>query len=416
MYVENSKGINFNEYQYLKKMFEMLKVGTEIEVEFERNVDVTYSTIRDEIGKMGRGYAVFGINTSGVSDVKGDGSLVNGCEIVTNGRLLHSPSLFHAQYNNIYNSLPSIPLVSARCGMHQHVLISSDSNLGSQLEVNLNTTLFKNICILFKNNIAGMTWLTCALYKSNADRESYTRYDGFNKWTHMYDRCLNELDSDDIVSLFSSNSRYCALNLQPMNIVDNEIRNLHVEFRFPDGFVVPSQVVLQNFMLNGLMKLALDLSLGGELIDVNEKDGEYYNKMITLKNNPTNSTYPDTEGRYSNNTGLDVEYFRNEAHKFVDSIKKYVPVNVYYGLKELADKNISERLKEGMSREEIEEELSIYLTPKTGKMDENIVRKVISGEIDITTLETASICADKLKIDFNEVKDVVEKLRKTNLI
>lgn len=416
-FIEGSKGINANEHAYLKKMFEMLKVGTELEMEFEEHLE--YSSVRSNL-KMQSDFSVFGIGTDGVADIKGDGSLTRGVEIVTNGRMLTDVALFHAQYKKIFSKVDEQEerLISPRTGLHQHFVLQTSGATRSNLEIPLNPLFFKNFIITFKNHLAGLFWLTSALYYNEDNVESYTRYDGFHKWKHLFRKDFNisTTNAGEILDLVSTSERYNSLNIRPMDVGSNGFNNFHVEFRLSDGAVCPAQVAIQNFMFDALIKYSLEMSLFGELEDEQKRNTISINALSNYKNNPTGYDYPSGEDRYSiMKDGIDIPYFKARAHELVDVLKPFLDERVYGALSYLASYNISEMIKDELDIEDIEYMLSSFITLPKGNFDESILKLIATKQIDMTTLNRAVIDGSRAGIDVEELTNIYQYIKKNNI-
>lgn len=420
LFVEGVKGINANEHLYLKKMFGLLKVGTEIELEFGRDRYLNKNDLAGQL-RMNSNFERFGFDTDGIAEVKGDGSLENGIEIVTNGRFLTDVALFHSQYNKVFNKVNEIttPIISQRTGLHQHFVLQTAGG-NTNLEIELNPLFFKNFNILFKNNLAGIFWLTSALYSENDGQVSYTRYDGFHKWEYLYESCFNNLSHEkgnieELRSAFTTHERYNALNTRPMKVSNNKFTNFHIEFRLSDGAICPAQIAIQNFMFEALIKCALELSLFGELKDLYGDDEEYHDKIIKYKNNPSRENYPSNESRYSNSTEADLPFFQEEAHKLTKMLKPFLDERVFKALNSLCDKNISQLLEDGKNVEEIEALLSAFIVPKKGNFDEKILKHIANNTIDITTLNRAVISGSQLGLNVQEINEIYNHIKENNI-
>lgn len=416
MFKEGSKGINANEHLYLKKMFNTMKVGTEIEMEFEESI--SYGSLKSKL-KMNETFSRFGFETDGIAQVKSDGSLETGVEIVTNGRLLTDVTLFHSQYKKLFDKVKEQekPVISARTGLHQHFVLQTDGT-NTNLEMELNPLFFKNLGILFKNNLAGIFWLTSAIYDKQGEQFSMTRYDEFHKWKYLFDRDLNSYSHEkgnatNLKSSLKTGERYNALNVEPMKITNNKFNNFHIEFRLSDGAVCPAQIAIQNFMFDALIKCALELSLFGELKDENSISKR--RKIEKYKNNPSGSRYPASSERFSDSTEADIPFLKAEAHKLVDMLTPFLDVRVANALKHLASHNISEMLKERLSADEIETILGDFLPIKIGAFDEKILKCIANKTIDITTLNRAVISSSQLGFDISEVNRIYDYIIENNI-
>ena len=411
-FVENSPRLNFYEHKYWKRMFEgQLKVGTEIEIEFYDEDNVEYSDIERNL-KTNSSYQRFGINTDGVASVKGDGSLRNGVEIVTNGRLFTDVRLFIAQYKKIFDACDKkfTREVSQRTGLHMHFLLPEDGTY-TQMEKSLNKVIFKNLCILTKKYLPEMIWISAA----QNDDASYTRYSGFSTYKQFYKHNFNTLNLNDLRYAVQGENRYSSLNLQPMKINNDCVNNFHIEFRFCDGGVTPTQIALLNYMLRGLIMLSIDVSLCGELIDELDLNSEHYKKLLDLRNNPSGTSYPDDEDRYSNNSGLDVDYFKAKSSEFIDVISDYLEGEVYNGLQFMCYNNVSSLFKidDNRNLEDIENILNNFITvDERPYVDNKVMALIINKKLNTNTLSEVAITAKENGLNLENLVDDIAVVKK----
>ena len=130
--------INIYESSYWKKFIKNnLKIGVEIECSFEDH------SPRQDLERLLRptnNYSRFG--ESGINEVKGDGSLVNGVEITTVGRRVSFLELYF-QYKHITDAMFAFdPAMGSHEGLHNHLLIDYGQNHNS-LELTFNEIIIK---------------------------------------------------------------------------------------------------------------------------------------------------------------------------------------------------------------------------------------------------------------------------------
>lgn len=413
MFVDGKNGINFNEWLYLKDMFKLLKCGVELEFEFEESM--RYSHIENALGRINRSYETFGVNTSGVAKVTSDGSLEDGVEIVTNGRLFHTPYLHYCQYKRIFDALEWNIERNPRTGMHMHFLLAT-GNDRSNLEVPLNLLFIKNLMILCKRYLPEMVYLTSSNHEvlSNGNT-SITRYSGFSKYDTLYRTDFNSLNTVEELQRQYTNvdGRYQCINLcsMPTDMQDGKtiIENFHVEFRLADGALCPSQVTLIQFMYKGLIELALECSLIGELQDVYSHKQELLSKF---KNNPTGSNFPRTESRYSDNTLTDSDFMllKTNSKLFIDDIKDYIPKDVYIGLQSLVESSVGVRANHyGDSFRQLDEDLNVFKA-ESGIIDHNVLKSLLS--IDTNSLSEVLLTSKENDLNLEEVTKTINLLKK----
>lgn len=431
----NKEGMNVNKYGYFKKLFEgNLKVGSEIELEFDDDSSIYYRTLKDEFNRS-PSYKYFGNNSDGVYDVKGDGSLNNGLELVTTGRFMYDINAIHLQNKKIFNKVHEMDweyIISQRTGMHQHMLITEYGGSESQIEMPLDNLFFKNFVIMFKNYFLPILWFTSAIYYKSDDSESFMRYSGFSEYQKFFDTNFNRINTNkpsEIRSKINASNRYSALNLTPMNIrrVDGEdmITNFHIEFRISDGFIFPSQLTIQNDMFKGLILSALKLSLVGEIKDLEERD---IHIIKAIKNNPTRSSYPSDRGRYSQ---TDIGYIevvmptiKERCNEFIELIKEHINVNTYMALQRLIEKNVSLRLKDMHNEEISDTERAIKLEEgfkdlyeyKSGIVNTDLVEKVLNKEINLNNVEEICACSKEMQIDLDNFLEQINTLKRNGVV
>lgn len=412
MFVNGKNGINFNEWLYLKDMFKLLKCGVELEFEFDEGM--SYSCIENALGRLNSSYETFGVNTNGVARVTSDGSLEDGVEIVTNGRLFHTPYLHYCQYKRIFDALEWNLERNPRTGTHMHFLLATGYNK-SNLEVPLNLIFIKNLMILCKKYLPEMIYLTSSNYKELSNgNTSITRYSGFSKYNTLYEVDFNSIaDVDDLNRKYiRKDGRYQCINLQSMPLGQDNgksyMDNFHIEFRLADGSLCPAQVTLVQFMYKGLIDLALECSLIGELEDVYS-----YKKglLSKFKNNPSGDNFPRTENRYSNNTLTDSDFLmlKTNSKAFIEDIKDYIPKDVYKGLQSLVESSVGVRAEHyGDSFKQLDEDLNVFKA-ESGIINQNVIQTLLS--VDTNSLSEVLLTSKENELDLDEVTNTINLLK-----
>lgn len=342
---DKSDRLSLNEVKYWKKFFmSNLKIGVELESDFNRSV--SGNNFQEELKRFltpNSSYGTFG--KFGVGEVKGDGSLANGAEICTIGRRLGFLELY-AQYKFITDKMiEKGAFVSARAGLHNHVLLDYGSGW-SCLEQPVPGIILKNFVQLIKMHAPDLVFITSTMRANVGYSEpAITRMASFCKHQSLMGTRVSGRDASEICTRIIADDRYRFLNLRPMrfdNDSNNKISRFHFELRFPDGSLYPAQIAAQNMLYAAFLIKAIKLSVTGTI-----GVGSDWEETKTLIDEIRTADYSD---RYSTPPSPEtVERLKTRADEMVDRFKPELDLfdeKVYRILKVLAKTPVSIMLRE----------------------------------------------------------------------
>lgn len=423
-YLNNNEKINVLESKYWSNFFyKNLKIGVEIEFNAggENEAEDLMSDLRDYLEET---YDVTKFGKTGFLEVKEDGSLPEGLEVVTVGRRIDFNSMF-LQYKYLVDYLDlNSCYVNSRCGLHNHILLDYNGKMSS-LEKNVPDIIVKNFAQLIKRHLPEICWITSTVsdcvkerhlemlgeeIASQCDGFFTTRSNYFCSEETLYRNTVQDKSVKEYGEIVSGQSRYKAVNFNPMGYDDNgEINRLHLELRFPDGSLFPAQIAAQNVLYGALFLKAIKLSEFGLI-----STGEGWERTKELMNEIRNEFTWSGDCRYSSplklehidtyrERGMDMLMFLSQEIKAFDN-------KAYNVLCFLNDTPIS-ILNREKSYEDINKELeSIIKYSYRGKDDEDILKLI--AVMDITqAMSEYDWCVKASKQLSKETKYVVDKVR-----
>lgn len=418
----NRNKINLYEANYWRRMvLSNLKIGVEIEsnIESNRSRGDIMREMENEFLPTGSPY-VFG--KTGVCEVKTDGSLNNGIEMTTVGRKVNFIDMF-VQYKVLCDSfLRNGSVMNSRCGLHNHILMDYGRE-HDNLEKPFNETIFKNFIQLVKKHYAELCFITSTVkHETSLTRFKYFCLQDLYLTTNLVIKNLVELKS-----IF--NNKYNGVNFTRFRTTaDGEIKNFHLELRFPDGSLYPAQIAGQNVLYGALLLKAIDLSLSGTIGMSDEAlDDSSWTHRKELINSFRNNE--DNDNRLSiYDTSIQSELIE-KSNELVDWLKN--EINVFDGrafivLKTLATTPVS-ILRKTMEDNEVNTYLDgtfkhtmdlkipseLYETITTEEIKTNsrkewctkVGEKLSLKSIEIDSLITRLNCLKK--VDYDHVKQCV---------
>lgn len=264
------------ETKYWRKVFNNnLMIGTEIEQMFD-NDSVNTSLVKEMLSPIGIKGGITRFE-SPVSSISSDGSLSNGAEIITPGRKVYGFMEQFSMYQAIYNCLKDNgTIIHPRCGWHNHIVLQDYGSEALERPF-IPRVIFDNFMIILQHYFPALAFMSATL----PDEDVYTRYDQFNQ-TYGLKMYNKDRDLGEVESIFED--RYNAVNLNPMSFRGGNLRNFHVEFRFPDGTLFPIQMASLNILFKSIVLKAIELSKYGII-----KFEDNYNHLYEFKNDGSSS-------------------------------------------------------------------------------------------------------------------------------
>lgn len=405
---EGLEPINIYESNYWKKFIKSnLKVGVEIECSFEDR------SPRSELSRAlspSSNYSNFG--DSGVNEVKGDGSLVNGVEITTVGRRVSFLELYF-QYKFITdNIMQHSPALGSHEGLHNHLLLDYGHSHNS-LELSFNDIILKNFIQLVKRHFPELAYLTSTVKPTDrTDENVITRNNSFCQQDTLFNTTVVGKTMKEIRDRVMSGGRYKAVNLNPMQFDRNgRIERMHFELRFPDGSIFPAQIAAQNILYTALLLKAVELSEVGLI-----STGDDWERTKVLSGYIRNNGVHDYLNRCSHPLTDELEEeIRDRAMDMLMFLKSSIysiEPKVYPILKLLAEKPISLRRRENTDEEINEFFDGIIKSSFKDNSDNEIVKLIATCEItDANSRENWCFkAAEKLNRKYSDVLESVKSM------
>lgn len=257
-FVEGRKGLKSEQTKYWKKIFDMnLLFASEIEMEYETgfNRNDLYRDLSptDDMSFFG----------SGVHQVKGDGSLSNGAEITTTPRKITGFKPLLSQFGYIAEKVAlHNPKIHQRASWHNHIILNTQGIRGNEFPIP--DIIYNNIFAMFKLYLPALYYYTATL--NNIDGH-ITRYNYFCKPDGLLRYDTNMTYKRNRENISGLTDKYQGVNVARVIYNDKgEIKNFHLELRFPDANVFPVHQATFQILIKSLIMKAVELSRFG-LID-----------------------------------------------------------------------------------------------------------------------------------------------------
>lgn len=247
--------ITSRDADYWKMTFsKILKVGEEYEVHIprEHNADSIFRNFREYFNPTGSiGY----VGENGVLEVKTDGSVPNGMELVTVGRRFDW-KVFYDMNKKIMDKFQEYDFhTSHHTGMHIHLLATYGENGNNELEKNVPEVILANYYQLHRIFAPELFWIA----SGGATRYALTRYTLFRRPPFEYTPLSNHM-RDIQQGMNGKYGKYQMFNLQPLRFDGRDVSRFHVEIRHPDTHLSPAYatalVALEVAMLNKAIEIS----------------------------------------------------------------------------------------------------------------------------------------------------------------
>lgn len=395
--ISNNMGrLTSQDTDYWKTVFQkILKIGEEFEVIIPQNLDVS-----DTIYQFRAHFNPTGIidhpGSNGIYDIKQDGSVPHGLELVTAGRRFNW-KVFCEMNKKIMDKFQEIEMyTSYHTGMHIHIL-AGYNDYASELERNVPELILANFYQLHRIFASELFFMA----SSGTTRHGLTRYTLFRRPPFDYTpistsmRAIRE-------HMNQRYGKYQMINLNPITMGRSEINRFHVEARYPDTILSPSYasaiVALEVAMLNK----AIELSQIG-LIGMKQEDYEYRKNLFEkFANLGTGDRDSDT----SELTDEEISKFSEMATDMVKWLKSEIisiHPTAYDILRKIAEQPASLMRVSGKSWRMIEEHL--YSPEAIDNENMNRIKEMIIMQ-QITDCDNATQWKNKAstRLDLPQVK------------
>lgn len=397
---------------YWKTMFsKLIKVGEEYEVHIPQNLNQgrVFEDFRNTFRPTG---SVDYVGQDGVYEVKTDGSVPNGMELVTVGRR-YDWKTFYDMNKKIMDKFQEYDFYTTHhTGMHIHILASYSGEYGvSELEKSVPEIILANYYQLHRIFAPELFWLA----SGGANPWSITRYILFRRPPFDYSPMQHSMR--EIRSAMSDRyGKYQMINLNPLDFDSNGVRKFHVEIRYPDTHLSPAYasaiVALELAMLNK----AIDISQCG-LISMKQDE---YDMRRSLFDKFANMGTGDRDSDSSELTEKDISNLETMTTEMVKWFKSEImalsPV-AYEILKKIAVTPASQMRIGGKSWKMIED----YIYPQELIDSENVDKL-----FQIISLQQVTDCpsmnqwknkvAQRLEVEVSKVNELLDYLGREKVV
>lgn len=384
------------------------------------------SAIRNTLVKELQPSNTYGkINKSGVVSITTDGSLLGdkGVEIITIGRRVDYWEFYEMSSRILTKATSNGAYLNERTSAHMHILSSyyEKENI-NEMEKPMPQIVLANFHQLVRRYQNALTWITIGLNDPN----HLTRWEKFR--VSVLDVSAVPRDMQEVMDEVSHNSggnKYGFVNyLRTRFTPDGLIDRFHVEFREADTAMCPSYYAAIACLHYAFVIKAVEISRYGIL---KVGSAEWLKKAKEMKEIILNGKGDWNSNRLGNTPKLldNREYFITEALDMLNQMKNIlIRIGPAYDvLVKLARMPIAMRRIEGLSYEQIEEQIAIARSRESrvdARISEMIDLKIIDQCKDIEEWmnEVAKVLAnDEIQAQIEEIKTVIDtKLREGEII
>ena len=391
---------------YYKDLFyRTLKIGTEIEAATPKGMkrEIFEEHLRQQLEPSG---SLEQIGKWGVLDVQAEHC---GIEI----RVIGRHPYFEVFYNQFAHIFEVIHAEGGRarptCGMHFHLLPIGLSEPIPEI-------ILANVWNLVRRYAPNLKFITSAGDKP----EALCRRRNHNSHLEMVKHTPAAMNMQQIKEALD-NSRVVPkhqnfLNLEHLTFTEqHEIKDFHLELRFPDADFSPTSVTVKAFLCLAMILKAVDMSQYGVIHVGKLREWRRKKELLDmLNNNDGNLATSDT----SQVTPAVIEELRAGCRELLallkPSLTRFERNPSFEILCSLAENPISLRRIQGYSWQEIEQQLSLVTAlyePKWDKVDKQLMRYIEFAEFAECAAEEDWKAATAKSL-FSPVSDIEDHLRK----
>lgn len=352
---ETGLELTTNQVSYWKSQVNNnLKFGLELESEFKRGANYQTTSQISQILKDAliptSSNGKFG--DYGVHSVIGDGSLANGLELPLVGKRLEFWSNID-QLNTITKLMKDNgAYLHQRAGTHNHMLLSYQ-NTSNEMEKAMPGIIFRNFVQLFRRFAVELVWITSTNKGPNNQitrMENFRRHSGLMRFTPARDNRTTE----ELVDLLNNES-YGFLRTEMMKVNGENIERFHMELRFPDCTLNPSQIVAMQVFYKAMLLKAIEFSKYG-VINASGSVERFEEQKTLLRALCNQGNERMSTGTTNENLEIIKDRAENMVLYFMNNIKQ-VDETALEVLEKLAEKPISIRRQEKDNLNAIEKQL-----------------------------------------------------------
>jgi|GEM_PF-506624 len=355
IFSERDDTLTHHQDQYYQDLFyRVLKIGTELECAKPKKANV--EAMRSELEQL--------LKPSRDLENLGELGIYNvvkehcGVEIQIIGRHPHWNALWEQYRKVISILLEKRARMRPTCGLHFHLI---DVGLSETIP----EIIMANLWNLIRRHAPGLKFLfsggniregICRRRQHNAHQEFMTQSPENLKMNQIKQNLKESKNVPEHQNFF---------NLEHLSFNDNgDLKNFHVELRFPDGDLSPTSIVAKTFLFFALVLKAVEISKYGLIQTGNSMMWERKKELLDfLSNNDGDLARSDTSG-IGNAEIQELQKNAMDLLIFLKSIFNRFTNPAYTVLKSLAHKPISLRRIEKDDWKGIENELrSIAIYP-----------------------------------------------------
>jgi hypothetical protein len=263
---------------YWKMMFsKLIKVGEEFEVHVPTNLDLVnvFQRFRRDFNPTG---SVEHVGEHGIYEVKQDGSVPNGMELVTVGRRFDW-KVFYEMNKKIMDKFQEYEFYTTHhTGMHIHILASynADENgrYRTELEKAVPEIILANYYQLHRIFAPELFWIA----SGGANPWAITRYTLFRRPPFDYSPLQNSM-REIRQQMDNKYGKYQMINLNPLSFEGRDINRFHVEIRYPDTHLSPAYATALVALELAMLNKAIDISQCG-IISMKQDEYDYRRKLF----------------------------------------------------------------------------------------------------------------------------------------
>ncbi len=288
-------------------LYRTVKIGTEVEFALPKGVRKK-ELMSELIVALQPTADLNNLGRYGILDVISEHC---GVELQVIGRQPHYGALIE-QYTQLFALLP--PGIRARptCGLHYHALTVGLSESVPEI-------ILANVWNLTRRYAPHLRFLTSA----GDALESLCRRRTYSSHLEMVQHTPGVYSMQEIYKLLKDSRRVPEhqnfLNLEHVAFdEDGAVRNLHVEFRFPDADLSPTSIVAKTFLFLAMLLKAVEMSQYGVIHVGRIREWQRNKELLDmLSNNDGNLATSDTSGV----TPEIIDELRTGCHELLELLK-----------------------------------------------------------------------------------------------
>jgi hypothetical protein len=399
------------EVDYWKVMFnKILKVGEEFEVHIPDNANHNEIFTRFNRDFTPTGTVEY-VGDTGVLEVKTDGSVPNGMELVTVGRRFNWKTFYEMNKQIIDKFQENDFYTTHHTGIHIHMLAGYSNSGTSELERNVPEIILANYYQLHRIFAPELFWIA----SGGTNNYAITRYILFRQPPFDYTPLNHSMDQIR-EGMNSKYGKYQMINLNPSSIGRDGINRFHVELRYPDTHLSPAYATALVALEVAMLNKAIDISQCG-VISMKQDEYDFRRKLFDKF---ANLGTGDRDSDSSELTDLNLKQLQTMTKEMIKWFKSEISAQspvAYEILKKIAVEPASQLRIGGKSWRMIED----YIYPPELVDSENADKliQIISLQ-QVTDCGSANAWKNKvsgrLSVPMDKVNELLEYLGKEKIV